>query len=101
MKSFAWLGALVVALPLAGCAPDDASTDSDTPLASVPAPAHDTCGANRYAELIGQTSPTITIPEGQVYRMLREGQPATMDYIQERLTFVTDRQGKLLSVTCG
>ncbi|MFD2439633.1 I78 family peptidase inhibitor [Paracoccus kondratievae] len=65
------------------------------------AAASDPCGAARYSHLIGQTSPTITVPEGQMYRIAREGQPMTMELIQDRLTFIVDKRGKLMSVSCS
>ncbi|MDQ7263317.1 I78 family peptidase inhibitor [Paracoccus sp. PS-1] len=88
------LAVLAAPLALAACTPE--APPPEPPLASA-----DPCGAARYSHLIGQTSPTITVPEGQMYRIAREDQPMTMEMIQDRLTFIVDNRGKLLSVSCS
>lgn len=92
MKRHYLTAALAVPLALAACA----APPEETPEAEA-----DPCGSARYTHLIGQTSPTITVPEGQAYRIAREDEPMTMELMQERLTFMFDRRGELLSVSCS
>ncbi|SIR38336.1 Peptidase inhibitor I78 family protein [Paracoccus thiocyanatus] len=89
------LAILAAPFALAACTPE--APPPEEPTASIADP----CGAARYSHLVGQTSPTITVPEGQMYRIAREDRPMTMEMIQERLTFVVDSRGKMLSVSCS
>lgn len=89
------LAVLAAPLALAACTPE-APPPPEPETVSV-----DPCGAARYSHLIGQTSPTISVPEGQMYRIAREDRPMTMEMIQDRLTFIVDSRGKLLSVSCS
>lgn len=95
MKLAPPFAALAAPLALMACTPEAA------PPSEPSSTAEDSCGAARYAHLVGQTSPTITVPEGQMYRIAREDQPMTMELIQDRLTFIVDSRGKLLSVSCS
>lgn len=61
----------------------------------------DSCGAAGYAELVGQTNPTIRVAEGTPYRTYRTGDPVTSDFAPKRLNFEYDRAGKLIRVSCG
>lgn len=61
----------------------------------------DTCGAAAYAELVGQTNPTIHVAEGTPYRSYRTGDPVTSDFALKRLNFEYDRSGRLIRVSCG
>ncbi|GLK64292.1 hypothetical protein F8A10_05780 [Paracoccus kondratievae] len=97
MKLSFSIAVLATPLALAACTPETAPPDEPPETAA----ASDPCGAARYSHLIGQTSPTITVPEGQMYRIAREGQPMTMELIQDRLTFIVDKRGKLMSVSCS
>lgn len=92
MKRIPLVAALAAPLALAACGSQpEEPTQADA----------DPCGAARYAHLVGQVSPTITVPEGQAYRIARDGQPMTLELLQERLTFMFDRKGTLLSVSCN
>ena len=104
MKAFLPL-ILSAPLLLAGCA-DDAASGRDAVLGEEVTNADgatsvDSCGAATYAELVGQTNPTIRVAEGTPYRTYRTGDPVTSDFALTRLNFEYDRSGKLLRVTCG
>ncbi|MDS9468284.1 I78 family peptidase inhibitor [Paracoccus sp. MBLB3053] len=90
----------VLLLPLlaAACVPDAPDPD---PVEPPPRLADDTCGANTYLPLIGQTSPNITVPANTPYRTYRTGDPVTMDYNMKRLNFEHDKSGRLVRVSCG
>lgn len=95
--------ALIAPLALAACetanAPDGENPLTDASLAADGSV--DSCGANRYADLVGQTNPAISVPEGTPYRTYRRGDPITEDFALKRLNFEYDRTGKLLRVSCG
>ncbi|WP_313352207.1 I78 family peptidase inhibitor [Paracoccus sp. (in: a-proteobacteria)] len=95
MKLSLSLAVLAAPFVLAACTPE--APPPEEPIVSIADP----CGAARYSHLVGQTSPTISVPEGQMYRIARQDQPMTMEMIQDRLTFIVDSRGKLLSVSCS
>ncbi|QRZ12180.1 hypothetical protein JWJ88_05925 [Paracoccus methylovorus] len=95
MKLSLSLAILATPFALAACTPE--APPPEEPIVSIADP----CGAARYSHLVGQTSPTISVPEGQMYRIVRKDGPMTMDLNQERLTFIVDSRGKLLSVSCN
>lgn len=107
MKLFAPLALLSATLVLAACETPTTDVVIDDPVLTDQgvvdgAPdAADSCGAARYAALVGQTLPQITVPAGTVHRSLRENDPMTLDLQPERINFLYDRSGKLLRVTCG
>lgn len=94
---------LIAPLALTACETADAPT-GENPLAGAPMAEDgsvDSCGAGRYADLIGQTNPAISVPEGTDYRTYRTGDPVTQDFAPKRLNFEYHRSGELLRVTCG
>ncbi|MDT1061332.1 I78 family peptidase inhibitor [Paracoccus sp. CPCC 101403] len=88
---------LIVPL-LASCVPEASDTEPVAPAGPI---ADDTCGANNFQALIGQTAPTITVPANTAYRSYRTGDPVTMDFNMKRLNFEHDKSGKLVRVSCG
>ncbi|WP_294928289.1 I78 family peptidase inhibitor [uncultured Paracoccus sp.] len=96
MKLSRSLIALAAPLALIACTEDGASQGDEVIVAT-----DDPCGAARYTHLVGEQSPTLSIPEGQAHRIHRSGEPMTMEMMQDRLTFEVDNTGKLLSVTCS
>lgn len=88
--------ALLTPFLIASCVPD-APTEPVTP----PPLADDSCGANAYLPLIGQTSPSITVPANKAYRSYRSGDAVTTDFNPARLNFEHDTSGKLARVSCG
>ena len=100
---------VVLALPLmAACAPLPQGPGGRTPAVTPPAaggvmprPAGDTCGQSRYAHLVGQVSPKISVPAGTEYRQYRTGDPVTLDHSPQRINFEFDRSARLVAVSCG
>lgn len=61
---------------------------------------------SRYSYLghntVASTLETIRQKSGSyLLRVMREGQPATMDYNQERLNVITNDAGKITALRCG
>ncbi|MDN3713985.1 I78 family peptidase inhibitor [Paracoccus cavernae] len=108
MKLFAPLALLSATLLLAACETDGTQVAIDAPVITdqgiVDAGTGggpDACGAARYAGLVGQTSPQISVPAGTVHRSMRDGDPVTLDLQPARINFLYDRSGKLIKVSCG
>lgn len=60
-----------------------------------------TCEAGRYQNLVGRNVGEVTPIAGVVTRTLIPGQPATMDYREDRLNLMVDEKGFIQQVTCG
>lgn len=88
---------LLVPMLAAGCVPERPDTEPATP----PTLADDSCGAERYLPLIGQSGVTISVPANVPYRSYKTGDPVTMDFNPTRLNFEHDKTGKLIRVSCG
>jgi len=93
-------GLCLALILLAGCA----QLPNDAPPAGppVPPPANDTCGAGAHGALIGQdvTALERVLILGQV-RIIRPGQPVTMDYRAERINFNIGADETIVQITCG
>lgn len=89
---------LVPILLLAGCVQAD-PIPAPPPL---PAAAQDTCNANSYAELVGQDASALerVLILGRV-RIIRPGQPVTMDYWANRINFMIDADERIAKISCG
>ncbi len=95
---------LPLALATAGCAVQGTRLP---PLGLAPEPvaeeaAADTCGAARFAYLVGQRNTVVAgtaLPEGT--RVILAGQPVTMDARPERLNVLIDGNAEVESVYCG
>lgn len=85
---------------LAGCAQLPVEDVPSGP--PVPLPEQDTCGAGPYAYLVGQdvTALERVLIMRQV-RIIRPGQPVTMDYRSERINFRIGPQETITAITCG
>ncbi|MCA0961678.1 I78 family peptidase inhibitor [Salipiger bermudensis] len=90
MKYFALMA--LAALPLSACIADE------TPGAADPT---DTCGRTGYSSLVGSNIAAVSLPADKTIRVLEEGQPATMDYLEQRLNIETDEDGIILRLYCG
>lgn len=67
-----------------------------------PPDAADTCGASAFAALIGQDA--AMFPSGTwkgPARLIRPGQPVTMDYNPERLNVLLDSADRIVGLSCG
>jgi hypothetical protein len=90
-------GVLVIAA-LAGC---NASAGGGT---ASPAPMPIDCKVADYAGFVGKPQSIIaasTFPQGVVLRVVKNGEPVTMDYLQWRVNFLLDDAGIIREVTCG
>ncbi|MBU6371633.1 MAG: hypothetical protein KJS97_02810 [Alphaproteobacteria bacterium] len=97
MSARATTAMIVLAVALAGCAPQ-ASIGPSTPLPPTPAPS---CDAVAYARLIGQPAATIdpaSLPAR--HRIVCADCAMTMDYSADRLTIRLDPEGKVAAVAC-
>ena len=112
--------AMSLVLALAACAqqkPSEAATD---PVAAAPAaspeatvPAADApvtsgqCNADAVQGLVGQTGSEDVLEKARTdsgantVRALKPGEPATMDFRQDRLDIALDEQGVIQSLRCG
>ena len=88
------------ALALGACAP---TQDAATPPASGPNADFKPCRVADYQRYVGQNRSTVpTAPQGQVFRVLCTTCPATMDYRENRVTFVFDEATNIIrDVKCG
>jgi len=92
------------ALLMAGCASNGTATDGTR---APPARQLQVCHAEPVQIYLGHntvasTLETIRQKSGSyLLRVLREGQPATMDYNQERLNVITNDAGKITALRCG
>ncbi len=59
------------------------------------------CEAGKYQSLVGRNVGEVTPIAGVVTRTLTPGQPATMDYREDRLNLIVDEKGFIQQVTCG
>jgi hypothetical protein len=97
------------------CASGQTLTDgAQAPAAEAPAPtaagevpvagatddftAQDTCGASAYQRFIGSPISSMTPPANA--RVIRPGDPVTMDFRSERLNINLDANGVITSLEC-
>ena len=95
MKHFAL--ALVAPLALAACMTTE--TEIDPPVVHVGTTA---CGSQDYMHLLGQPATVLdgmSLPENK--RILRPGQPMTMDMRQDRINFIINDAGKIENIYCA
>ncbi len=80
----------------------------ETPVPQVPAGpalppvAQDTCNANQYGALIGQDATALedVLIMRQV-RVIRPGQPVTMDFRPDRINFNIGADNQITSINCN
>ncbi|QOQ84714.1 MULTISPECIES: I78 family peptidase inhibitor [Comamonas] len=98
------MAAASMALLMAGCASNGMVAGGKT---APPARQLQVCHAEPVQIYIGHntvasTLETIRQKSGSyLLRVLREGQPATMEYNQERLNVITNDAGKITALRCG
>jgi Peptidase inhibitor I78 family len=90
---------VLLTLGLAACA----TMEPEPPVA---APAEDSCGSARFADLVGQPRRDVldeVARRGAPRRMrwIRPGDAVTMDYIAERLNVYFDAQDRVERLACG
>jgi hypothetical protein len=62
------------------------------------------CSPSDFASFIGQNETILaatTFQQGVIIRMIKPGQPVTMDYSNARVNFILDAKGTIKQVTCG
>ena len=73
-----------------------------TPVPPLPAQNEDTCGAQRYANLIGQDATALeTMLLLGMVRVIRPGDMMTRDYRAERINFMIDANETIKAINCG
>jgi hypothetical protein len=90
--------AVMVIAALAGC---NASAGGGT-ASPVPVPVD--CKVADYADFVGKPQSIIaasTFPQGVVLRVVKNGEPVTMDFLQSRVNFLLDDAGIIRKVSCG
>ena len=97
---------LIALAALPGCDPATPTPapvpPPDAPVPGPPDPADDTCGAARYSGLLNQSEAQIaTLGFDQPARIIRPGDPVTMDFNPGRINFLLDDQGNVDRIYCG
>ena len=65
------------------------------------------CNAASAQSFVGKSNTSATLEAARkqsgayMARVLREGQPTTMEFNQERLNLVVDGTGRIVAVRCG
>lgn len=86
----------VLVLALAGCVEPEAAAPE------IPSGDADTCGAAQHAGLIGGPGEAISgLSFPGPVRVIRPGQPVTMDFSAQRINFELDDAGAVFRITCG
>ncbi|WP_333711983.1 I78 family peptidase inhibitor [Yoonia sp.] len=76
-----------------------ACTQAETPP---PLPENDTCNAAPYADLIGKDATALErVLIMQRLRILRPGQPMTMDFWPDRINIQIDENERISRFFCG
>lgn len=68
------------------------------------APSTFLCKPAEFASFIGQNESVLaatTFQQGMILRIIKPGQPVTMDYSDARVNFILDGKGTIKEVTCG
>ncbi|WP_342078042.1 I78 family peptidase inhibitor [Yoonia sp. SS1-5] len=86
---------ILILLMLAACAP---ATEIPGSAPELP----DTCGAARFAELIGQDATALErVLIMRMVRVIRPGDAVTQDFRPERINFQIGPDEKVSDITCG
>ena len=68
----------------------------------VPPAAQDSCNAAQFADLVGQDATALErVLLLCKVRVIRPGQPVTMDFLPDRINFMIDDANLIAQVTCG
>lgn len=110
------LAALAATLALCACAtsPGDAAAQAQAAqagndvIAPVPADAATQCDADAAQSYVGQEASDTTIAQAQdatgatgALRVIKPGQPVTMDFRADRLNVEVDDDNTIVRITCG
>lgn len=96
MKHILMLAPLAV---IAACTDPALQTPTAPP---VPVAGADTCNAGRHVNLVGQDATALerVLIMGPV-RVIRPGQPVTMDFRPDRINFNIGTDNRIVSVSCN
>lgn len=101
------LTAATLALLLAGCAGNGTTSSDASNFPAKPARQLQVCHAEPVQIFIGHNTVASTLENirqksgAYLVRVLRENQPATMEFNQERLNVITNDAGKIIALRCG
>ena len=105
LAALALLGATTL---VAGCAGMSNPFGGSGGGAAQPAPRPvQVCNAASAQSFVGKSNTSATLEAARkqsgayMARVLREGQPTTMEFNQERLNLVVDGTGRIVAVRCG
>ena len=79
-----------------------ACTQAETPPPVKPLPF--ACNPSDYAFYIGKNESILaatTFQQDVILRVIKTGQPVTMDYSDARVNFFLDAKGTITKITCG
>ncbi|QXZ09605.1 hypothetical protein KUF54_16650 [Comamonas sp. Y33R10-2] len=100
--------ASVMALMMAGCASNSlAPSASSNGTSAPPVRQLQVCHVEPVKMFIGHNTVASTLENirqksgSYMVRVLRENQPATTDFNQERLNVITNAEGKITALRCG
>ncbi len=104
--SLALSAVTITLLALAACAPKQETVSQPAPAA--PAETAAACHADAAQAYIGKPADEATVAQAQQaagasgdVRVIKPGQPVTMDYRGERLNVEVDEHGVIVKITCG
>ncbi|KFJ08903.1 MULTISPECIES: I78 family peptidase inhibitor [Delftia] len=105
LAALALLGATTL---VAGCAGMSNPFGGSSGGGAQPAPRPvQVCNAASAQSFVGKSNTSATLEAARkqsgayMARVLREGQPTTMEFNQERLNLVVDGTGRIVAVRCG
>jgi hypothetical protein len=105
LAELALLGATAL---VAGCAGMSNPFGGSSAGTAQPAPRPvQVCNAASVQSFVGKNNTSATLEAARTQsgaymaRVLREGQPTTMEFNQERLNLVVDGTGRIVAVRCG
>ncbi|NDL61951.1 I78 family peptidase inhibitor [Acerihabitans arboris] len=90
----------IILFTLAACR--SAENHQSTHNAAQPLPVDDTCLATSFRNLIGKPDSVLDSMRFSVpMRLIRPGQPVTMDFNPKRVNFISDAQGVIINIRCS
>ena len=98
---------VAIAMLTAACTPSSEPPANAPPSAAAPPPgtaaeatAEDTCGADRYRDLIGSNVDETTLRDNTDARIIAPDSAVTQDFRPDRLNVILDADGRITSLEC-
>jgi hypothetical protein len=108
LRPVPFLAAPAFALGLCGCTAASGGGDGTAPSSPVTGPGAPVtpviCRVGDFASFKGQPESVLaatTFPRGLAVRIVKPGQPVTMDFSESRVNFLLDAQNRIDEITCG